>query len=202
MGAYSKLCTSHIQLNCIAITYEFFAQLKRYSLLKRNWNYIGSLSDLVDSSQNIWFILFYTLLTITISFFLAVIIAKYAYPKFINRVNSIREANDVAPLSKHSTVWDSVFLNNDGQIIEYKKNGEEISLAGCLINVPRAHEERKAIVLEGVDHWTKIVEYYDIQIDNTYVDLDNGIIINIFNLEKALEAEVLFNQRFPDGIIS
>lgn len=171
-------------------------------VLKKDWNYIDSLSDLVNASQNLSFLLFYTLLTIGVSYLLAQFIAKYLYKRMIDQINLVREQNKVAPLSLHSTVWDSLFLNPDGQIIEYKKMGESTSIAGCLIKVPRAQENNKAIVLEAIDHWTKIIEYYEIQIDNTYLDIENGTVIHIYNLQKAIEAEKLFNERFPEGIIT
>lgn len=120
----------------------------------------------------------------------------------IEQVNKAREKNHIAPLGTHSTVWDSTFLNNESQIVGYKRNGEAESVKGCLIRVPRAHEAGKAIVLEAVEHWTNVMEYYDVEIEQTYVDIDNGIVINVYNLNRAREAEALFNERFPDGIIS
>ncbi|WP_347722779.1 hypothetical protein [Lysinibacillus capsici] len=171
-------------------------------IIKKDWRYVDSLEDLTKLSGSIWFILFYILLTVTVSFFLAMLISKYAYKKMIDKVNEVRKENNIAPLGMHATVWDSTFLNNNGQIIELKKQGETESISGCLIKVPRAHESGKSIVLEAIDHWTNVMEYYDVQIDQTYVDIDNGFVINIYNLEKALEAENSFNERFPDGITS
>jgi len=171
-------------------------------ILKKDWGYIDSLEDLTKLSGSIWFILFYILLTVIVSFFLAKLISKFAYKRMIDQVNEVRKMNNIAPLGIHTTVWDSIFLNNTGQIIEYKRYGETESIKGCLIKVPRAHEVGKSIVLEAVEHWTNIMDYYDVEIDHTYVDIDNGIVINIYNLTRALEAQSEFNQRFPNGITS
>ena len=168
------------------------------SVLKRDWRYIDSLEDLTVLSGSIWFILFYLLVTIIISFFLGKLISKYGYKKMIEQVNEIRINNNVAPLGLHSTVWDSMFLGNDAQVIEYKKDGE--SIIGQLIKVPRAHEEKKAMGLKAVEHWGKVMEYYDVEIELTYVDTESGIIINIYKKDKAIEAQNLFNERFPNGI--
>lgn len=181
---------------------EFLYPENNIPVLKKDWGYVDSLSDLVQLSGSIWFLCFYILLTITISYFLAKFASMTLYNKILKQINKIRVKNNIAPYSKHTTVWDSTFLKNDGQIIEYKKYGENESIKGCIIRVPREHEPGRSIVLEAVDHWTKILEYYNVQIDHTYVDIESGIVINIYNLERAHEAEAAFNQRFPDGITS
>lgn len=198
-------------VSVVLIVYNLLALLSRCTriqpnfnipVLKKEWIYIDNLESLIKLSGNVWFILFYILITIVVSFYLAKFISKFAYKKMLEQINKVREKNNIAPLGMHATVWDSTFLNNEGQIIELKKQGETESISGCLIKVPRAHESGKSIVLEAIDHWTKIMEYYDVQIDQTYVDIDNGIVINIYNFDKALEAEELYNQRFPNGITS
>lgn len=171
-------------------------------ILKKEWSYVYNLSELITMSENLWFILFYTLLTVIVSFWLARFISKDLYKKLMNQVNKVRTNNKIAPLGVHSTVWDSMFLNNEGQVVEYKRQGQEKSIKGFLIKVPRAHETRHAIVLEAAEHWSNVLEYYDVEIEQTYVDMDNGVIINIYNLERALEAQSAFNDRFPDGITS
>ncbi|MCU1808170.1 hypothetical protein NVV31_22625 [Cytobacillus firmus] len=194
------LCVVLIIYNFLALTTRWKEIHPNYNIpiLKRDWRYIDSLVDLTALSSNIWFILFYLLLTIIISFYLGKVISKYGYKRIIDKVNDIRRNNNIAPLGLHSTVWDSIFLGNDGQIIEYRNQGE--SIKGHLIKVPRSHEEKKAIGLEAVDHWGRVMEYYDVEIELTYVDTENGIIINVYNFERALEAQDIFNDRFPDGI--
>lgn len=171
-------------------------------IIKKDWRYVDSLEDLTKLSGSIWFILFYILLTVTVSYFLAKLISKYVYKKMIDQVNEVRKKNDIAPLGIHTTVWDSTFLNNNGQIIEFRKYGEKESIKGYLRRVPRAHENGKSIVLEAVEHWTNIMDYYDVEIDQTYVDIDNGVVINIYNSTRAHEAQDEFNKRFPNGITS
>ncbi|GAA5416212.1 hypothetical protein Pryu01_01244 [Paraliobacillus ryukyuensis] len=171
-------------------------------ILKKEWSYVDNLTDLMTLSGNIWFILFYTLLTVIVSFFLARFISKDLYKKLIDQVNKVRTNNKIASLGAHSTVWDSMFLNNQGQVVELKREGQEKSIKGFLIRVPRAHETGHAIVLEAVEHWANVMDYYDVEIEQTYVDLDNGVIINVYNLNRALEAQKKFNERFPDGITS
>lgn len=201
-----------IPIICIVlVTYNLLALASRWKvlhlsydipILKKEWRYVDNLGDLITLSGNIWFILFYTLLTVIVSFYLAKFISKYAFRKMMNQVNKVRKKNNIAPLGSHSTVWDSTFLNNDGQIVEYKRNGEVESIKGCLIRVPRAHETGKSIVLEAAEHWTNVMKYYHVEVEQTYVDIDNGVVINVYNLNRAREAEALFNERFPDGITS
>ncbi len=201
-----------IPIICIVlVTYNLLALASRWKvfhssydipILKKEWRYVDKLGDLITLSGDVWFILFYTLLTVIVSFYLAKFISNDLYRKMVGQVNKVRKKNNIAPLGTHATVWDSTFLENDGQIVEYKRNGEAESIMGCLIRVPRAHETGKAIVLEAVEHWTNVMEYYHVEIEQTYVDIDNGIVINVYNLNRAREAEAAFNVRFPDGITS
>lgn len=201
-----------IPIVCVVlIIYNLLALVSRWTIIhpsfdiplfKKGWMYVDNLESLIKLSGSVWFILFYILITIVVSFYLARFISKFAYKKMLEQINKVREKNDIAPLSMHTTVWDSIFLNNKGQIIELKKQGDTKSISGCLIKVPRAHESGKSIVLEATDHWTNIMEHYDVQIDQTYVDIDNGVVINIYNLDRALDAQRMFNERYPDGITS
>jgi len=193
----------------IVIIYELFAFIthfdflypdKNVPLLRRDWEYIISIDDLKNKLKLIWFFLYYLGSSIIISYIGTKIFTSNFYKYFRKKVNKVRKKNGIAPLSEQSTVWNQMFLTKEGQLVEYKKIGEGNSYVGMLINVPRAHEQEKGIVLEAVDHWTKIMEYYDVQLDQTYVDATNGYVINVFNLEKALEAQRLFNQRFPNGV--
>ncbi|MER2111178.1 MAG: hypothetical protein ABS960_00705 [Solibacillus isronensis] len=201
-----------IPIVCVVlIFYNILALVSHWSVLQPNfdipiitkeWVFIDNLESLIKLSGSIWFILFYILITIVVSFYLAKFISKFAYKKMIDQVNEVRQKNEIAPLGIHTTVWDSTFLNNNGQIIEFRRYGEEESIKGYLRKVPRAHEIGKSIVLEAVEHWTNIIDYYDVEIDQTYVDIDNGIVINIYNSTRAHEAQDEFNKRFPNGITS
>lgn len=193
-------------IGAVFLIYNVFALLSRGNVniphIKGNWRYIGKIKDIVALADSMWFIILYVILTIIISYILALVISKYLFPLVVKQINKVRIMNNIAPLGKHTTVWNSMFMNNDEQIIEFKKQGEETTLIGNLVKVPRANEAGKSIVLEAVEHWTNIIDYYDVQIDHTYVDTDNGIVIHIYNSTAAKEAEELFNARFPDGIIS
>lgn len=193
-------------IGTVFLVYNMLALISRGNFnipfIKGDWRYIGKIKDIVSLADSMWFIILYVILTIVVSYILALVISKYLFPLIIMQINKVRVKNNIAPLGKHPTVWNSMFMNNDKQIIKYKKQGEDSSLIGNLVKVPRANEVGKSIVLEAVEHWTNIIDYYDVQIDYTYVDTDNGIIIHIYNSDAAKEAERLFNERFPDGIIS
>ncbi|PAF33991.1 hypothetical protein CHH69_18270 [Terribacillus saccharophilus] len=123
------------------------------------------------------------------------------YTHLLKLVNKVRVKNNVAPLSEQSTVWNAMFLGNHGQVIEYRKvEDPRFVLVGNLAKVPRAHEPSRDIVLEAVDHWAKIMEYYTVEVENTFIDTQTGTIISIFNQQQASEAQDLFNERFPEGV--
>jgi len=46
------------------------------------------------------------------------------------------------------------------------------------------------------------MEYYEVRIDNVFIDTITGTIIKIYNSDEALQAQDLFNQRVIDGTIS
>lgn len=173
-------------------------------LLKQDWMLIGTkISDINKLSESIWFLIFYVLTSIFISFYIASFITSRGYSFMLDAVNRVREKNGVARLSQRSTVWHEMFLNNTGQIVEYTKvEDSKFSIIGCLKKVPRAHEPDKGIVLEAVDHWSKIMEYYEVRIENVYIDSNTGSIIKIYNFDEALKAQELYNEKVQNGSIS
>ncbi|MCJ7988947.1 hypothetical protein MUB15_06090 [Priestia sp. OVS21] len=162
----------------------------------------SKITDINKLTDNIWFLLYYVLLSLVVSFLLAIIIFVKGYPLLLEYINKVRISRGVAPLSSQSTVWNQMFLNNEGQIVEYNKGDGSASLIGCLVNVPRAHEPDKSIVLEAVDHWTNVMEYYDVPIDNTFIDTITGTVIKVYNSNYAEEAQQLYNERVDSGSIS
>ncbi|WP_078410272.1 hypothetical protein [Priestia abyssalis] len=173
-------------------------------LLKKDWMLISSkVTDINKLSENIWFLLFYVVLSIITSFYVAQFISNTGYKIMLAKVNRVRERNGIAPFSEKTTVWNEMFLNNAGQIVEYTKvEDPNFRLIGCLTKVPRAHEPDKGIVLEATDHWANVMEYYNVEIDNVFIDTSNGSIIKIYNTEQALEAQDLYNERVNNGSIS
>lgn len=172
-------------------------------LMKRDWTILSSkITDINKLKDNIWFLFYYVLSSLVVSFLLAVIIFAKGYPLLLEYINKVRISRGVAPLSNQSTVWNQMFLNNEGQIVEYSKGDGSESIIGCLVNVPRAHEPDKSIVLEAVDHWTNVMEYYEVPIDNTFIDTITGAVIKVYNSNYAEEAQQLYNERVDNGSIS
>ncbi|WP_394557350.1 DUF6338 family protein [Priestia aryabhattai] len=172
-------------------------------IIKKDWTMLSStITDINKLTDNIWFLLYYVLLSLVISFLLAILVFTKGYPLLLGHINKVRKSRGVAPLSSQSTVWNEMFLNNQGQIVEYIKGDGTVSLTGCLIRVPRAHEPDKSIVLEAVDHWTNVMDYYDVPIDNTFIDTITGAVIKVYNTTGAEEAQQLYNERVNNGSIS
>lgn len=172
-------------------------------LFEKNWMIISKITDINKLSETTWFLLYYVITSIITSFHVARFISSKGYKFVLDKINNVRSKNGIAPLSEHTTVWNEMFLNNNGQIVEYSKIEEpNFTIIGCLIKVPRAHEPEKGIVLEATDHWAKVMEYYNVQIENVYIDTSSGTILKIYNLEQSLEAQDLYNERFPSGAIS
>lgn len=172
-------------------------------IIKKDWTILSNkITDINKLTNNIWFLLYYVLSSLVVSFLLAIIIFVKVYPLLLENVNKVRGRRGIAPLSNQSTVWNQTFLNNKGQIVEYRKGDGTVNLIGCLVNVPRAHEPDKGIVLEAVDHWTNVMEYFEVPVDNTFIDTITGTVINIYNFEYAQEAQQLYNEGVDNGSIS
>lgn len=191
----------------ILCIYNFFAWVSSWAFLhpkndiiifKKNWAYIIELNNLINKSENIWFIVFYFISAIITSFLLAWLLSAKGYPMIRSLINRIRKSNKMAPLSVHSTVWDETFLNDSEQIIKICKPGED-PIIGLLKRVPRQYEPSKSLVLEATEYWYNVMDYYNVEIDHTFTNLDNGLIIHIYNTVQAHEASNQFNQRFPEG---
>ncbi|MBX9971142.1 hypothetical protein H7K06_26845 [Priestia aryabhattai] len=172
--------------------------------IKKDWTLLSNkITDLNKLSENIWFLLFYIFSSIIISFLVAKFIMQKGYKFMLEQVNKVREENGIAPLSEKTTVWNEMFLNNKGQVVEFSKGeSSEAGIVGSLVKVPRAHEPDKGIVLEAVDHWTKVMEYYHVDIDHTFIDTSNGTVIKVYNSDQALEAQRLYRERVDNGSIS
>jgi hypothetical protein len=197
----------------VLLVYQFFAWLSHLEelqpyidipLLQINWVLItNKVTDLTNLAKNIWFLLYYVFSSVIISYHVAKLIAGKGYNPLLGKINKIRKANGIAPLSRHTTVWDEMFLTNIGQIIEFSNlENPEQRYVGSLVKVPRAHEPDKNIVLEAVDHWSKVMDFYEVRIDHVFIGTSSGTTIKIYNSDEALKAQELYNQRVIDGSIS
>ncbi|BAD74809.1 DUF6338 family protein [Geobacillus kaustophilus] len=172
-------------------------------ILKKDWTMINKLSDIATLSDNVWFLLYFVASSIIVSFYLAKFICKKGYKKFLDKVNQVRKENGLAPLSENTTVWNEVFLGNEGQVVEvYKIDKPDEKVIGCIKKVSRAFEPEKNIVLEGVEHWTKVMEHYEVETEDAFIDTKTGLVIKIYNLEQALEAQDLYNKKVSNSTTS
>lgn len=197
----------------VLIIYQLLALTSHWSILhpsidipilKKNWFLISNeINDLTKLSKKNWFILYYVTSSILISFYISKFITGKGYKFLLDKINKVREENGIAPLSEQTTVWNTMFLQNVGQIVEVSKiDSQEKSLVGCLTKVPRANEPSKDIVLEATDHWAKIMEYFDVRIEHVFIDTTSGTIIKIYDSNEALQAQDLYNQGVSEGTIS
>jgi len=197
----------------VLVVYQLFAILSHCNalypvvdipIIKKDWFLLSNnINDLTTLSKKIWFIIYYVISSLLVSFYLAKLITGKWYKLLLGKINKVRENNGIAPLSEQTTVWNTMFLGNIGQIVEVSKiDSQEKSLVGSLTLVPRANEPSKDIVLEATDHWAKIMEYYNVRIEDVFIDTSSGTIIKIYNSTEAQEAQTLYNQRVSDGSIS
>jgi len=173
-------------------------------MVKKNWFLISNeINDLTKLSKSNWFILYYVASSLIISFYLSKFITGKGYKLLLEKINKVRKENGIAPLSEQTTVWNEMFLGNVGQIVEVSKiDSQDKFLVGSLLKVPRANEPSKDIVLEATDHWAKVIEYYNVRIENVFIDTTSGTIIKIYDRNEAIQAQDLYNQRVIDGSIS
>ncbi|HZH61039.1 MAG TPA: hypothetical protein VEY70_16045 [Metabacillus sp.] len=156
---------------------------------------VKNLKDLTKVAQSMWFLLYYIVCSLVISYGIARYIVGRGYDKFISHVNKIRMKNGKAPFSQHSTVWDEIFSKNNAQIVEiYNLNNPKTSVVGELRKVSRSFEPERHLTIEHVEHWTNILSKYEVRVENIFVDVKSSMVIKTYNQDDLKEAQDLYNQ--------
>jgi hypothetical protein len=149
---------------------------------------IWTLDRLKDESSNLFFLLFFLVISVFISFLLSNFYVKVIYPYQSRVINSIREKRGVAPFSEMPSVWDEVFGGNDIQTVNISKiDKQNECIIGEVSKAPRPFEAEKCFSLLHVDFLTRLVEEYKIPVTSVFIDTKSGTCIKIYDQSK-LEA--------------
>lgn len=151
---------------------------------------IWTMQDLRDASGSLIFLAVFLGLSLVVSFFVSVIIAKWGYKGILVIINIIRKWRGVAAYSKGTSVWETVFLNNDDQYVEFGRlDIPEKAIVGRITKVSRPFEPERSLYLDKMDSVRKALDEYEISITDVYIDTKTGMYIKIFNknsIEGAL----------------
>lgn len=186
-----------IPVNIIVLAlYDILILLTKFDLyFKMNLVVILDMKSLNALASNFFFLMYYVVASGIVSYLFAKIMSGKLYDQALNKINVIRARNQKAPLSRETSVWDKTFSHDQAQIVKVSKvDNPKECVVGELQNVSRTYELEKNIVLRETEHWTEIVNAYNIRIENIFVDVRTGIKIEIYNSSECLQAQTMYNQ--------
>lgn len=173
--------------------FTLFPYVCFYKFVK-NKNVLTKISDLVDLADNPVFLLYFVVTTVIISFLVAKIYVIKIHPFLLDMINETRKNNNIAPFSKHSTVWNETFLKNEPMTIQLiLSNGEKI--IGLVSKAPRESEgTRDLVVNENIEFleenlkWSTFIEDNNISVERNFIDGNSGSLVRIYNNAEVEEA--------------
>lgn len=181
---------------CLLITYNLFAYISNQSFKNLpTLHYISNFENLTTLSSNFYFVLFYVILSIFISYKLSRLFTGKFYLFLLDRVNKVRENNGKARFSQNATIWEETFSSNTSQIVGVSQLGSNREVFGVIKNASRPFEERRGLVLEQVYYWQPVMEHYNVSIEYSYIDTNSGTLINIYDSDQAKEAANLYESQ-------
>ncbi len=151
------------------------------------------MSDFMTLANNPIFLLYYFLMSFIISYFIATRVYGKIYNNLHKKINKIRENNGKIKLATKPTVWGNAFLNNDSQVVRIGSIDGQEGIIGEIAEISGDFEGKNDILLREVDHWTNIMKQYDVEIRKIFIDINNGIKIEIYNPQQCLQAQELYN---------
>lgn len=160
------------------------------------FSYIYSFETLKASSNNLFFVLYYSAFSIIVAYLLALVISKHFYSYFLNKVNNIRNENGKASLSRYPTVWENTFTIDEAQIIKIKLGDKEY--IGEIQRISSNTDKEKDILLRHQQHWTKILEEYEIEIESIYIDTKLNLVIEIYDRDQCIKAQDLYRKEMGE----
>ncbi|GIN67556.1 hypothetical protein FKN04_09775 [Bacillus glycinifermentans] len=178
--------------------YQLTAMIVNTHLISNRWQTIRTLSDVLELSNNLGFLVYFVLFSVIFSFLFSWFVSRFAYKWMIRLVNVVRKGSGTAELSGTSTVWNETFLKNDAQVVSFRKidNPNEV-IYGEIKKVSRPVELERNLLLANSEHWTHILkDSKDVEIDDIFVDTKTGFIISIYNTEDALNAQDKYLETF------
>lgn len=156
--------------------------------------YIYSIETLNELSDNLLFVLYYALFSIIGAYYLAKFISKNMYIYFLTNINEIRNRNGKASLSRDPTVWENAFSGYDAQIVRMKIKDK--TYIGEIKTVSSNIENGKDLILQCESHWTNIMEKYEIDIEDVYIDTKSNLVIEIFHRDQCIKAQDLYEEKY------
>lgn len=154
--------------------------------------YVYNFETLNNLSNHFLFILYYVLFSILTAYALAVTISCDMYKVLLDKINNERNNNGKASLSRDPTVWENSFSGTDAQIVRIII--EDRIYIGELKTVSTEIEKEKDILLRYTGWWTEIMNAYEVEVDNVYVDTRSNIIIEIYDRGQCLKAQDLYRK--------
>ncbi|MDQ7094221.1 hypothetical protein REC12_11535 [Desulfosporosinus sp. PR] len=143
---------------------------------------IWIIKDLLNASGSLVFLTAFFMLSLVVSFFISAIWAKWGYRILLVLINTIRKWRGVAAFSKGTSVWETVFLNNDDQYIEFGRlDIPEKAIVGRITKASRPFEPERNLFLDKTANVRKIIDEYEIPITNIFIDTKTGLYIKILD---------------------
>jgi hypothetical protein len=163
-----------------------------------------SIDEINAATSDIRYLMLFLLLSIIVSFFICALWSKWGNLFLQRTINFVRRKRDVAPLSKMSTVWDEVFMNNDIQVVQIGRidRPNEHTIIGEIAKVSRPFEPERNLYLSNVNYFTRLVADYNIPIADIFVDTKSGTIINLFNMAKVEVAHKMEEKKKKEKLTS
>lgn len=156
-------------------------------------NAIWNIEGLKKTSGSFIFLCIFLGSSLIISFLFAAVWAKWVHQQLFMRflINGVRKWRGLAPLSKSSTVWDEVFLNNDAQVVEIGKIDKEApGIIGEIKKASRPFEPERNILLSEIDFFTDLVKRHQVPVSSIFIDTKSGMYIKIFDPEQIKKAQL------------
>lgn len=184
IAALLWLPISYLTLVCLNLWAWLYNNPDSMFSVQKAW----TIEEVKQVTSDVRYLALFLFVSAIVSFGVCALWGKWGVNLLEKAINIIREWREVAPLSKKPTVWDEIFSNNDSQVVEIRKlDKPEYKQIGGISKVSRPFEPERALVLDGIKIWTKLVEKYNPEPDQVFIDIKSGIVIKVFNLEEMLE---------------
>ncbi|ATH91585.1 hypothetical protein [Bacillus glycinifermentans] len=170
--------------------YQLTAMIVNANSVNNPWLSVRTLSDVLELSNNIGFLVYFVLFSVIFSFLFSWFVSRFGYRWMIRLVNVVRRGSGTAELSGTSTVWNETFLKNDAQLVSFRKidNPDEV-IYGEIKKVSRPVELERNLLLTNIDKWTKVLkDNKDVEVANIFIDTKTGFIISIYDTDSAMAA--------------
>src|SRR5699024_4820857 len=136
----------------------------------------------------------YVTFSALVAYFLAKLASDKMYYNLLSHINKIRNKNGKASLSRNPTVWENSFSNDDFQIVRVSMSNK--TYIGEIKTISGNVENGKDFILQFEDHWKKIMEKYEIEVVEVYIDTETKIVIETFHRGQCINAQDLYEKKY------